>query len=206
LAIYAQRSGMVCLPSLRRQLQHITKEMSLYYAKGSAFARNFIEDDPEDYKLHMAKDWREAKPLSEALAYLRAVLLTEDELFGGAGTFEQQKKNRGILMSREITIRKFKRGEMAYKETPVGGCIKVGECDQVGLRVLETQCILGCKNLVGKLPKLERLIDRQAKLVSTINPATVEYRMEQNDLNVLIEARSQWQAASDRRSNGKRVE
>ncbi|WP_146749853.1 hypothetical protein [Paraburkholderia bryophila] len=92
LAIYAQRSGMVSLPSLRRQLQHITKEMSLYYAKGSAFARNFIEDDPEDYKLHMAKEWREAKPLSEALAYLRDVLLTEDELFGGAGTFEQQKK------------------------------------------------------------------------------------------------------------------
>ncbi|OUL84875.1 hypothetical protein [Paraburkholderia hospita] len=206
LVIYAQRSGMVSLPSLRRQLQHITKEMSLYYAKGSAFARNFIEDDPDDYKLHMAKEWRDAKPLSEALAYLRDVLLTEEELFGGAGTFEQQKKNRGILMSRDTTIRKFKRGEMAYKETPIGGCIKVGECDQVGLKVLETECILGCKNLVGKLPKLDRLIDRQSKFVSTLDPTTVEYRMEQSDLNVLIDARSKWQAASERRSNGKRAD
>ncbi|WP_321882668.1 hypothetical protein [Burkholderia cepacia] len=206
LAIYAQRSGMVSLPSLRRQLQHITKEMSLYYAKGSAFARDFIEDDPEDYKLHMAKEWREAKPLSEALAYLRDVLLTGDELFGGAGSFEQQKKNRGILMCRDTTIRKFERGEMAYKETPVGGCIKVGECDQVGLKVLETECVLGCKNLIGKLPKLDRLIDRQTKLVSTLDPTTVEYRMEQSDLNVLIDARSKWHGTSETRSNGKRAD
>lgn len=206
LAIYAQRSGIVSLPALRRQLQHITKEMSLYYAKGSLFARNYIEDHPEDSKLHMAMEWRDAKPLSEALSYLRDVLLSEDDLFGGAGVFEQQKKERGMLMSRDTTIRKFKRGEMAYKETPLGGCIKVGECDQVGLKVLHTECILGCKNLIGNLPKLDRLIARPRKFVSTLNPATVEYRMEQSDLDVLMEARFQWHAASNRRSSGKRVD
>ncbi|SPD37127.1 conserved protein of unknown function (plasmid) [Cupriavidus taiwanensis] len=206
LAIYAQRSGMVSLPSLRRQLQHITNEMSLYYAKGSAFARNFIEDDPEGYNAHIANEWSEAKPLSEALAYLRDVLLSDDELFGGAGAFEQQKKNRGILMDRDTTLRKFRRGEMAYKATPVGGCIKVGTCDRVGLKVLETECILGCKSLVGKLPKLDRLIDRQTKLVSMLDPATVEYHMEQSDLKVLMEVRSQWQTASERRSSVKRID
>jgi hypothetical protein len=33
LALYAQKSGLVSLPTLRRQLQHITNEMSSYYAK-----------------------------------------------------------------------------------------------------------------------------------------------------------------------------
>lgn len=202
LALYAQRSGLVSLPSLRRQLQHITKEMSLYYSKGSFFARNFIEDDPEDYKTHMARDWREAKPLSEALAYLREVLFTDEELFGGAGTFEQQKKNKGIVVDREAMLRKFKKGEIAYKETPVGGCVKVGDCDQVGLKLLETDCLKGCKNLIGKLPRLERLIDRQTKLVGMLDPSTVEYRMEQSDLTVLKEAHAHWVESSERRARG----
>ncbi len=51
LALYAQRPGFVSLPSLRRQLQHITNEMSRYYAKGSSFAENFIGDDKEHFGL-----------------------------------------------------------------------------------------------------------------------------------------------------------
>ena len=95
---------------------------------------------------------------------------------------------------------------MAYRETPVGSCIKIGECDQVGLRVLNTECLLGCKNLIGKLLRLERLIDRQSKLVSTLDPELVEYRMERSDLNVLVEVRAQWDAASGRRRYDKRTD
>jgi hypothetical protein len=79
LALYAQRSGFVSLPSLRRQLQHITNEMSRYYAKGSAFAKNFIGDNKE----HFGLEWQKTLPESAALSYVLNVLLSNDILFGG---------------------------------------------------------------------------------------------------------------------------
>ena len=64
LALYAQRSGLVSLPSLRRQLQHITEDMARYYAKGSAFARDFIGEDKKHFesprelrRLHYLRKW-----------------------------------------------------------------------------------------------------------------------------------------------------
>ena len=71
LALYAQRSGLVSLPSLRRQLQHITEEMSRYYARGSAFANNIIGDN----KHHFGHDWQDAQPVSavDELSKERAV-------------------------------------------------------------------------------------------------------------------------------------
>jgi len=201
LALYAQRSGLVSLPSLRRQLQHLTKEMSLYYANGSIFAKNFIENDPEDYQKHFCKDWREAKPISEALTYLREVIFSDEPLYGGAGAFEQQKKNRGQVTDRQEILRRFKKGEIAYKENPLGGCVKVGACDQPGLDLLDSICAGGCKNLVGKMSHIERAISREEKLIAKLNPESFDYRMEKRILDQLTSARYNWSQTSERRDN-----
>ncbi|MEI5998427.1 hypothetical protein H3V53_14795 [Paraburkholderia bengalensis] len=189
LALYAQRSGLVSLPSLRRQLQHITKEMSLYYSKGSVFARNFIEDDPADYNEHICKDWRDAKPVSEAMAFLRDVVFADEPLFGAAGIFEQQKKNRGQIVDREVTVKQFKKGLTAYRETPFGGCVKVGECDKTGLRMMGVLCLHDCKNIVIKLSKLNRAIDQQQHLVESLEPSSITYHIERDDLDSMLQAR-----------------
>lgn len=65
-AVYAQRSGLVSLASLRRQLQHITDEMSRYYARGSAYARNIIGND----KHHFGFEWQDTQSTSSALSYM----------------------------------------------------------------------------------------------------------------------------------------
>jgi hypothetical protein len=205
LVLYAQRSGLVSLPSLKRQLQHITVEMSQWYVKGAAFAINFVDDDPDSYKMHVAHDWRVAKPESEALAFLRDVVFSEEELFGGAGSFEQGKKDRGEFVDREVTIARFRRGEVAYRETPLGGCTKIGQCDQVGLKIVDTACLRGCQNMVGKMSRLDSVIKRQESLVSALSPDTVEFRMENSDLQALRSAREQWQASSTRRRNVQRT-
>lgn len=187
LALYAQRSGFVSLPSLRRQLQHLTQEMSLYYSNGSAFAKNFIEDDEETYKKHFCKEWRDTKPESEALTLLRDVFDTEEQLFGGAGTFFQRKKDRGEITDRDTIIRQAKKGLIAYRAHALGGCIKVGGCDQIGLRALDAECVKdGCENLILKMSKLGEVIPAQQKLVDSLDPSTVEYRMEKSDLDVLV--------------------
>lgn len=186
LALYAQRSGLVSLPSLRRQLQHITQEMSQYYAKGSPFAQNFIGDD----KSHFGHEWQESTSISGALSYLINVIFSDDRLFGGHGNYvERRIKSGEVPVSRNDIMQKFKRGEIAYKETPLGGCVKVGNCNQVGFRLLDVDCISGCKNMVGKMPKLNLVITAQTRLVESLNAESVEFRMESADLKVLLAAR-----------------
>jgi hypothetical protein len=205
LALYAQRSGLVSLPSLRRQLQHITREMTRYYTKGSGFAINFIDHDPEVYKAHIAREWRENRATSEGLAFLRDVIFSTEELFGGAGSFEQGKRDRGEVADRKVTLARFHRGEISYNETPFGGCIKVGECKQIGLRVLETNCLQNCLYAVGKLSKLNNTIRWQEELVASLDPDSVGFRMESSDLRALKAARKKWKGLSTRRQHVQRA-
>jgi hypothetical protein len=189
LALYAQRSGLVSLPSLRRQLQHVTNEMSLYYAKGSIYAKNFIDDD----KLHFGALWQETKPESEGLSYIVNVLLSDDVLFGGHASWIKNKiigTDGNISFDRERTLQQFKRGELAYTETLLGGCTSTEVCKQPALKWINTDCLdNGCKNLVCSVPKLERVIIAQEKLVNSLDKNLVEYRTEKADLDILTFAR-----------------
>lgn len=204
LALYAQRSGLVALSSLRRQLQHITREMSLYYSKGSAFARNFIEDDAEDYQQHICKEWRETGSESAGLAYLRDVLLVDEPLFGGAGNFVEQAKKRGKVMSREDTMKRFKQGLLAYKANPLGGCTNPGECtsDKKGVTFLDVPCLKDqCKHLIAKESNLRRVIPYQQHLVNSLDPSSVSYDMEKRELDALIKACNAMQANTSEKNN-----
>lgn len=190
LALYAQRSGLVSLPSLRRQLQHITNEMSRYYAKGSTFAKDFIGSD----KTHFGREWQDMEPESAALSYILNVLLSNDVLFGGHANWVEHrlKGSNGIMTDRSATLLRFKKGEISYKETPIGGCTSMGECSQPALNWLRVDCLReNCRNLVGNLTKLERVIVAQERMVSALDHHSIEYRTEKADLNVLIAARDE---------------
>jgi hypothetical protein len=189
LALYAQRSGLVSLPSLRRQLQHITEEMSRYYARGSVFAKNFIGEDKE----HFGWEWQKAVPVSSGLAFIRDVLFADEPIFGGYAKWISHRvgsSEGAILLDRDATMRRFKNGEIAYKETPIGGCTKVGPCDEVAIRFLDVDCLGGCPNLVGRLSKLEQTISGQTTLLNRLKPDSIEWRIEKADLDVLLETRA----------------
>lgn len=185
LALYAQKSGLVSLPSLRRQLQHLTNEMSLYYAKGSALAVKFVGGDTE----HFAAEWLATQSESAALSYVLNVLMSDSVLFGGHANWLRHRVlgSEGVtLLKREETMQMFDRGEIFYKETLVGGCTKVGPCDQGALDWLDIDCLeAGCRNMVGSLTKLERVIKAQENFVESLAPDTVQYRTELNDLAIL---------------------
>jgi len=185
LALYAQRSGLVSLPSLRRQLQHITEEMSLFYARGSAFAQNFLGKDKE----HFGWEWQSLGPISAALSYTLNVLYSDQVLFGGHIDWVKTRlcgTDGKIAIDREETLRRFKKGELSYKETFLGGCTNTSECKQSPLKWLDVDCLAGCSNLVGSLPKLERIIIAQTRWVDSLNPTSIEFRAEKSDLDILI--------------------
>lgn len=193
LALYAQRSGLVSLPSLRRQLKHITDEMSRYYAKGSVFAKDYIGGD----KRHFGLEWQGAQVESSALSYVLNVLMSDEVFFGGHAHWihQRMKKPDGVVfMSRDETMKRFKKGELAYRETILGGCTNVGSCEKVAVRWLHTPCVTdNCKNLVGNMSKLDLVITAQQRLIKGLDVESVEYRTESRDLLTLIETRERAQ-------------
>jgi hypothetical protein len=119
LALYAHRSGLVTLPSLKRQLQHITAEMSLYYARGSAFAKSFLDFG----KKHFAQEWADARGLSAYLAYASQLLFSDERLFGGHAAWVQSSSVQDSpvsVFSRETTVAMFNRGELALQGNRIG--------------------------------------------------------------------------------------
>lgn len=190
LALYAQRSGLVSLPSLRRQLQHITNEMSSYYSRGSSFAKNLIADD----ETHFANEWQQTQAESSALAYIFNVLMSNTPLYGGHVHWVENtlKSKEGLLLiDRKQTLKRFKNGEIAYKETIIGGCTKVGACNQAAINWLQINCLKdNCRNLIVSLPKLERVITAQEKLIKFLDITSLEYRTEISHLQILNETKA----------------
>lgn len=189
LALYAQRSGLVSLPSLRRQLQHLTDEMASYYARGSSFARDILAIDGK----HFAAEWQETQGESAGLSYMKNVLFSDEQLFGSHALWLKQRlkgPDGAVVLDREVTKKRFAKGELAYRDTLIGGCTNPKTCDKPALNLLDVECLRdSCKHLVGNLPKLERVIFVQKRLVDRLDPNTVEHRTEKADLAVLESAR-----------------
>jgi len=106
-------------------------------------------------------------------------------------------------MTRDDTMKRFKKGTMAYKSTPLGGCTNVGQCDddKKGLNILDCRCLIeSCKHMVLKPSKVISLIPYQQHLVNTLDTSSVTYAMEKRDLDALIQVRDSWQITSTKES------
>ncbi|TKR53281.1 hypothetical protein D7I39_21790 [Allopusillimonas ginsengisoli] len=194
LALYANASGLVRLSSLRRQLQHITREMSLYYGRGSTFCKNFITNDPDGYKKHVAYEWQDGEDEAMVLAFTRDVLNTKEPMFGGAGNFYQRQKERGEVMTRDEIFRRMKAGLLSYRPGPLGGCTKPGECDKrKGLDLINVSCATdNCRNLVGKHSKIMRVIQLKRAAMAHITLGSIEGEMESEELKALEGVERKW--------------
>ena len=194
LAVYANASGLVRLSSLRRQLQHITREMSLYYGRGSTFCKNFIADDPNGYKKHVAPEWQDGGDEAMMLTFTREVLNSKEPMFGGAGNFYQIQKKRGEVMSREDVAKRMKAGLLSYQPGPLGGCTKPGGCDgRKGLALVDISCATdGCCNLVGKHSKIIRVIQLKRAAMAHITHGSIESEIEREELEALKRVERSW--------------
>ncbi|MFL9626247.1 hypothetical protein [Aeromonas jandaei] len=175
LVVYAARSGLVSLPSLQSNLQHLTQTMTAYYAAGASYADNFILEGRNDsFQMKSLKsfvnEFRDEQLDVEVDAIWDQVVYTDDVLFGSFGSFLQRKKEAGelptIFESRESIQKAVKKGRLAYKKTPLGGCCALTPCDKATFTSI-TACVL-CENAVfNKLSatKLEKTLnDMRVKL------------------------------------------
>lgn len=94
-----------------------------------------------------------------------------------------------VLADREMTIRRFKNGEIAFKETPLGGCVTTEVCNKQPMR--DVSACIGCKNAVIKPSKLRKVIEAQINLVNSLDAQSMVFRMEVEHLKSLQTIESQ---------------
>lgn len=178
LGIFAPASGLVSLPSLKRQFNHITESMVLYYSKGCTNAKNLLATNP----MHFCKEYQEAESESAALSYMVNVVDYQDKLWGGHGAWveSQRRNNPDVLFDRKQTMAKFRRGELRFTTTPLGGCASVDPCNYRAMGSI-LECI-NCKNSVIKEKSLNLVVSEYGRFLSKIEPGTAQYNLIKEDL------------------------
>ncbi|MFO1315874.1 MAG: hypothetical protein U1F58_09735 [Burkholderiales bacterium] len=194
LAVYANASGLVRLSSLRRQLQQLTREMAMYYGRGSTFCKNFLADDPVSYRKHVAVDWQDGAEEAEMLVFVRDVLNSAEPMFGGAGSFYERQRQRGEVMSRDEVAQQMKAGLLACRDGPLGKCTRPGICEvRKGLNLVDTACATeGCRYLVGKHSKIVQTIRLKRAAMTHITAGSITDSMEREELEALERMERVW--------------
>lgn len=185
LAVYAHRSGMVSLPSLKAQLQHITQEMTAYYSNGFCRAVNLVFDPT-----HFSHEWQAAKAESSYFAYALGVLFEDEVLLGRAA---ERMSSTVESRSRRETLSLFEQGKLAYRDTPLGGCVSTEACKVEPLEPIPYNCLeTNCVNMVVFGKRLEHVIKSQETAVAAVareDSGSVEHRLEARHLEVLLKTR-----------------
>ncbi|EGQ9206777.1 hypothetical protein ACPF3V_003332 [Vibrio cholerae] len=187
LAYYVAQSGLVSLPSLKRQLKHIGKEMTLYYCNSSALSEEFSTTE------HVADLIQNTKPEADAIAYIECVYNSDEKVYGSHGNYVERHLSNDLsegmaveVIDRSELVKRFKNGLISYKETPLGACTKVGPCRERAIRSFAACTV--CDRSVIKLSRLDRVIDKQASFVQSLEsnyPDNVACRIERDELETL---------------------
>jgi integrase len=174
LAIYSIQSGLVSLGALQIQMKHLFREMTLYYGNGASYARKLF-DIPKE---HIANDLDALKPELDTLAYIKNVIFSDEKLFGAHGSFVENNTKQNnhkfktyFLENRDKTLKQFKNGEIAYKETALGGCIATEACDSRLTRSI-TACF-DCHGGILKKSKVDNVIQKQKEFISFLDPSSI---------------------------------
>lgn len=168
LAFYAASSGLVSITSLRRQFKHLSDQMSRYYQSGYENIISIFGYYDEKTKTHiLPKDhilfeFQVAVPISMVELIAKDILSDSELIFGGAGTYINKSKaslQDGTIDIRECkdqTLKLVKNGEVSYKKTLLGGCMKISPCAHNMMGEI-TECLI-CPDSVIKPKKLSSLI------------------------------------------------
>ncbi len=199
LAFYASNTGFVSLPSLKKQYKHLTNDMTRYYRRNFEKIKTifgFYDAKEKKHVLppeHMIFDFQMGIASNVASSIVFDLLETEEPLFGKTGGYIQKQKEglrKGEVRIEEVrseTEKKVDSGELAYKKTLLGGCMKNGRCDSFMLGDF-TSC-LTCDDASIKLSKVEAEIANCESELESYEKDSGEYQITLSELNRLTKFR-----------------
>lgn len=195
LAFYGASSGFLSLPTLRAQFKHMTIEMSRYYANHYENLRTtfgYYDEKKKEFVLpsnHFAFEYQMAMPMAVANQLIADLLLSEEPLFGGTGSYAEKQKERvkaGEIQIEDVradTEQRVKGGAISYRPTLLGGCTKAGRCDSFLLGDY-TEC-LSCEGAIIKPAKLNAAIEDATNELANYAEGSGEYQIVSGDIERL---------------------
>lgn len=195
LAVYSAQSGLISLGALKIQFKHLTEEMAYYYRNNALEAKKLFSVDQKE---HMAAEFEKLKSEADFLAYVHGIEMSTEVLKGSQGRHHEKHKATTSDMLIKVyenkgeTIRQFKKGERAFKETPVGFCEGTGSCNKK-LTGAITSCF-SCDWATLKQSKIQRTIKLQEHFVESLDADLPEYRAEMHELNIMQQMEKEWVA------------
>ncbi|WP_180033433.1 hypothetical protein [Acinetobacter sp. YH12233] len=138
LAVYCSRSSIVKLSTLKKQLKHISFDMTLWYSNNFHNAK----------KINMEKDfineYQTEQELFKFNSFCEKVVDNSSTLFGAKGTNYELVRNSNdipVFFTDRKKLQKYvKENRLSYKKTPLGGCAKIGQCNKLSF-AYATACV-----------------------------------------------------------------
>ncbi len=190
VAVYASRSGMVSLPTLKTQFKHLSEVMTALYAENSTYAQNFLLDEsgkPFDGS-SVLNSFRDAIAFNTSVRFHEQVIQSETKLAGPIGAEIQRAKDKNclpkIFQSRTETQKAVKQGRLSFKETPVGGCVLKGSCPHFAIDLV-LPCTSGCKHAILKPEKLEAYVESLRFDLASISPKSRPYQLINQEIDFI---------------------
>ena len=188
LAFYAVQKGLLTLPSLQMQYKHLTRSITVFYGQSRGVA--LVSTRTRHFKEFMNL----IKPEADLICYVNDLLNSSEPLQGVAGRSIEKtriKKVHNNEKGRLKILNDFKKGNIAYSVTPLGGCLSLYKCTSKSVGNLSA-CV-SCRDAVVKPSKLEKVISRQETLLGRCkenNLDNFEFRYEERELEILKGFRS----------------
>ncbi|MFW7262155.1 hypothetical protein [Pseudomonas juntendi] len=184
LAVYCARSRLVSLGTMALQFKQLTDAMASYYRRGSAFAVNFVKSDDANGWIDELEHERR---VAQYFDYESDVINSTNILWGGEGNRIQNARDKGkpliITTDRAETRRKFEKGEMVYKNGPIGGCTNLEPCEKISFTSV-TACVFCEKSILDddkSLKKIKHSINklrREQALFTSDSPHKLQLDIE----------------------------
>ena len=187
LAVYGARSGMIGLGALSVQFKHLTESMTLYYRNNAVFAPNILVSDSQKEFIQELEYQRLVHSYAQ---FEEGVINSSSKLFGGAGTYLQLQKDREQLLKvfpdRDETIKRMKKGEIAYKASLFGACTNPDSCEKISFTAI-TSC-LSCAHAVFDVEsaeKMQKAVQRLKRMRDVEAQGSLLYGQIDNDIMAL---------------------
>lgn len=190
VAVYASRSGMVSLPTLKTQYKHLSEVMTALYSENSSYAQNFLIDEngkPVDSG-SLLMSFRDAAAFNMSVRFHEQVIEHERELSGAVGAGIQRERDKGtlpkIFQNPEETKKAVKQGRFSYRETPVGGCVLTTSCPHLGIDLV-VPCTKGCKDAILDREKMDRYVESLRFDIQDLSPTSRPYQFIAEEIDLV---------------------
>ncbi len=201
LAFFGSNSGFLSQPNVQKQFKHTSLAMAQYYRRnfhklltifGHYNEKTKTMEIPQD---HVLFEFQTGIPLDKAKVIIEDVFNSEEKIFGKRGSYIERIRDgleqNDIIIKQAIndTEQKALSGEISYKRTLLGGCMKNDKCDDFILGKM-TSCI-SCPDSIIHLKKLDLMINQFEHELNVYHADSYEYNFVTKSLEKLRLFKSQ---------------